>query len=201
MEFIENEKPGILVLVKCLDVIAPYLDKETQRKLKDPNVLHCKRFYYSRKLPIIIADFKKRNDTLQVMDHPTTESPVTINNIKTKLNKIYGRSFCDKKQQDLLINIAVPENEKVLINDFNKQKILNHHYRTLIAKSEEEILNHLLTVASHSDNYEKYFKNKLCKKVGAECTFADEVNRRKAEYYRRNYSHFVSMAESKYNRK
>ena len=59
IDFKENVQPGILCLVKCIEVIREFLDNESKNLLENQVITTCKRIYYGKYFPKKIHEIEK----------------------------------------------------------------------------------------------------------------------------------------------
>jgi hypothetical protein len=192
MDFIENEKPGILVLVKCLDVIGEFLDKKSLDTLKSSCVLHCRRFYFSRQLPKIIAEKKRINKELLATNITIEDTSYISVKFRTTLVKLLD-SY-DQELQKLLIAIFVLNHEMIIINPFNAKNILKHHVKNFFKCSANEQKEYLIKTISHGELLSNAKLDLLKLPKG----FKNLIQNRKKENYINNFNTYLSKAENGY---
>jgi hypothetical protein len=169
--------------------------------LKDSRAIYCKRFYYSRNLPKLIERQKEVNSYLMKVAEDIKAiafEDVKINpeRIHKKLRKLLNGDLT-KSNEENLISVFVPYNERVFINETNSLKVLKHHIKMFIYKPVPEQKEFLIKSLSEGENY---FKTYLENLLGLSKTLVRAVAYRKITKNLKNFPEYLQRMENKFNK-
>ena len=162
----ENQ-PGVEVIVRLSEVINQYLGKNANNLLKDQffscrtlsrkifgmkkNEAAKKLHTYKNDKPIIIEKNDDEN-SLEIFKQKIRENFPNTESIRKKLNKLLLYS----KLENLLIELMVPIDNRLEINQINQKDVIKHFMKIFIMKFYEEQLDILNNFLLRRENYKFY---------------------------------------------
>jgi hypothetical protein len=161
---IDNEQPGVLVIVRLIDVIAEYVGCKSEELIKD-HTFACKRLYHKYK-SMLNGSINYKIEKMKAMEENLItpyafeyliKEIVSEKELKSKILMMINIEF--ETSRDLLIELLVPADKNFEINDLNTKEIIRNYYRLFALKSCEETFDFFIKFVMRGENFSK-FKNK-----------------------------------------
>jgi hypothetical protein len=148
----QNEQPGIMVLVKCIEVIYKYLGEQPKRNLLEKLSLSCKKLYIKNSSNQIVnfEKFAKEKEVLVEKLKGESYNKFTINLLYEHVEIIKKlvfflsskyKSMKSKKLEQLLMNLLIPVDNRCELNEFNGTQVIEHYSKVFVSYMiDEEVL-------------------------------------------------------------
>ena len=168
----DEEKPGVLVMVRVLEVISSFIGKKPDEILKH-HIFDCKRFNAKIK-PMRIGNLSRKIEDLEKNLEDNLFEELDIPYIKKVVRDCLFTNY-KKSREDFIIELLVPFDKRIELNDLNRMKILKHYYTKFISLSNKDFRKQYFDFVFRGENHSKYqehFNNNIMHDIYYSSIFA-----------------------------